>query len=219
TDADRLALLRALICASESAGSDPAPAVAVLGLRADFYDHCARIPALVPYLQDSSLVLVPAMTAAEQRQAITAPAEAVGLQVEPALAELLVAETSDEALPQLAHVLRRTFANRQGRTLTVEGYRATGGIAQAVATTADAIHDCLDELDQKLLRRLMLALVAVVDGAEDTRRRVSRDQLLGTHADSRSSGERILARLIVERLVTAGDGSYMLSHEALIRVL
>src|SRR5262249_51207734 len=156
TDTDRLAMLRALIYASESSGSAPAPAVVVLGLRADFYDHCARIPALVPYLQDSSLVLVPAMTAAEQRQAITAPAEAVGLQVEPALAELLVAEPSDEALPQLAHVLRRTFANRQGRTLTVEGYRATGGIAQAVATTADAIHDCLDELDQKLLRRLML---------------------------------------------------------------
>jgi hypothetical protein len=162
--ADRLAMVRALICASESAGSDPAPAVVVLGLRADFYDHAARIPEPVPYLQDSSLVLVPAMTAAERRQAITVPAESVGLQVEPALTELLFAEASAEALPQLAHVLRRTFANRQGRTLSVEGYRATGGIAQAVATTADAIHDALDEADQRLLRRLMLALVAVVDG-------------------------------------------------------
>src|SRR5262249_58813228 len=172
TDADRLALLRALICASESAGSDPAPAVAVLGLRADFYDHCARIPDLVPYLQDSSLVLVPTMTAAEQRQAITAPAESVGLQVEPALADLLVAEASDEALPQLAHVLRRTFAHRQGRTLTVEGYRATGGIAPAAATTANAIHDSLDEPEQKLLRRVMLPLVAVTAGAAGTRRPV-----------------------------------------------
>src|SRR5262249_576703 len=70
-----------------------------------------------------------------------------------------------------------TFANRQDRTLTVEAYRATGGIAQAVATTADAIYDALDEADQKLLRRLMLALVAVTDGAKDTRRRVPRDQL------------------------------------------
>src|SRR5262249_59583280 len=67
TDTDRLAMLRALIYASESSGSAPAPAVVVLGLRADFYDHCARIPALVPYLQDSSLVLVPAMTAADPR--------------------------------------------------------------------------------------------------------------------------------------------------------
>src|SRR5262249_58904270 len=179
--------------------------------------HCSRIPDLVPYLQDSSLVLVPAMTAAEQRQAIMAPAESVGLQVEPALADLLVAEASAEALPQLAHVLRRTFANRTGRTLTVEGYRATGGVARAVATTATAIHDPLDKPDQKLLRRLMLALVAVVDGAEDTRRRVPRNELLDAHPDRESDSDRILARLIDERLVTAEDNTYMLSHEALIR--
>src|SRR5262249_11075792 len=135
----------------------------------------------------------------------------------PALVELLLAEVSDEALPQLAHVLRRTFANRQGRTLTVEGYRATGGIAHAVAATADAIYDALDETDQRRLRRLVVALVAVVDGVEDTRRRVSHAELLGLDADGQSDGERILAQLIDERLVTAEDGAYMLSHEALIR--
>src|SRR5262249_42530579 len=117
TEGDRLALLRALICASESRGSDPASAVVVLGLRADFYAHCARIPELRPHLQDSQVLIAP-MTAAEQRQAIVAPAEQVGLQVEPALADLLVAESSSQALPQFAHVLRRTFANRTGRTLT-----------------------------------------------------------------------------------------------------
>src|SRR5262249_3195760 len=140
-----------------------------------------------------------------------------GLQVEPALTELLLAEASDQALPQFAHVLRRTFANRQGRTLTAEGYRATGGIAQAVATTADAIHDALDNAGQKLLRRLMIALVAVTAGAEDPRRRVPRDQLLDTDADAEGAGERILAQLIDARLVTAEDDTYMLSHEALIR--
>src|SRR5262249_30658590 len=139
TEVDRLAMLRALIRATAPADDDPAPAVVLLGLRADFYAHCARIPELVPHLQDSQL-LVPPLTADEQRQAIIAPAEWVGLRVEPALTELLLAEASDQALPQLAHVLRRIFANRQGRTLTVEGYRATGGIPQAVATTPDAIH-------------------------------------------------------------------------------
>src|SRR5262249_5112035 len=186
-------------------------------LRADFYAQCSRIAELVPHLQDRSLVLVPAMTSAEQRQAIIAPAELVGLQVEPALTELLLAEASDQALPQLAHVLRRTFANRTGRTLTVEAYQATGGIAQAVATTADAIYDALNEADQKLLRRLVVAMVTVTDGAEDTRRRVPRDQLLDAHTDREAAGERILAHLIEERLVTAEDDTYMLSHEALIR--
>jgi hypothetical protein len=56
-------------------------------------------------------------------------------------------------------------------------------------------------------------------GVEDTRRRVPRDQLpdANAEADGESDGERILARLIDERLVTAEDGTYMLSHEALIR--
>src|SRR5262249_59024714 len=67
------------------------------------------------------------------------------------------------------------------------------------------------------LRRLVVALVAVVDGVEDTRRRVSHAELLGLDADGQSDGERILAQLIDERLVTAEDGAYMLSHEALIR--
>jgi hypothetical protein len=165
TETDRLAMLRALVRTTEPSGTEPAPAVVLLGLRADFYSHCARIPELVPHLQDSQ-ILVPPMTADEQCQAIIAPAEAVGLQVEPALTELLLAEATDQALPQLAHVLRRTFANRTGRTLTVEGYRATGGIAQAVATTADAIHDALDNTGQKLLRRLMLA-----PGRRDRRQR------------------------------------------------
>jgi hypothetical protein len=54
----------------------------------------------------------------------------------------------------------------------------------------------------------------VTDGSDDTRRRVPRDQLL--HADTEDDGERILAYLIDARLVTAEDGTYMLSHDALI---
>src|SRR5262249_6610638 len=73
-ETDRLAMLRALVCASESTGStgsepngtDPAPAVVLLGLRADFYAHCARGAELVPYLENSQVV-VTAMNAAERR--------------------------------------------------------------------------------------------------------------------------------------------------------
>ena len=216
TETDRLALVRALLAAGQPCGVDPAPAVVLFGLRADFYAHCAQVPELVPWLQDSQ-VLITAMTPDQRRQAIVGPAESVGLQIEPGLAELLVAEASGESLPQLAHVLRRTFAHRRGRALTVEGYRATGGIAQAVATTADAVYDALNEADQRLLRRLMVSLVAVVDGAEDTRRRVPREQLLGASAQARRDGDRVLCQLIAQRLVTAEDETYMLSHEALIR--
>jgi hypothetical protein len=215
-DQDRLAMLRALIRASQPSGTDPAPAVVLLGLRADFYAHFARVSELAPFLQDNQ-ILVTAMTDTERRQAIVGPAATVGLRVEPGLVEVLIAEGSGDALPQLAHVLRRAFTHRTGQTLTVEGYRAAGGIGRAVATTADAVHDALNQHDRKLLRRLVLAMVAVVDGAEDTRRRVPRDQLLDSDPTHRHDAERILAQLIDDRLVTAEDNSYMLSHDALIR--
>ena len=126
-------------------------------------------------------------------------------------------EAPGESLPQLAHALRRTFAYRHGRTLTADSYRATGGIAQAVATTAEAVYASLDGANQQLLRRLTVGLVAVVDGVEDTRRRVNRDDLLGANLEDRRDGEQILGHLVEQRLVTAEDDTYMLSHEALIR--
>lgn len=223
SQADRSAMLRALLAASQGSPGHAAPALVVFGLRADFYDHCARISELVPHLQENQ-ILVPPMTPNELRQAITAPADLVGLRIEPGLTELLVTEAGGQALPQLAYVLRQTFANRSGRTLTVAGYRATGGIAQAIATAAEAIHDSLTPAEQNQLRRLVLSLVAVVDGAEDTRRRVPRAELPGVGtAEAGNTGagngevERILAELIDARLVTAEDDAYMLSHDALIR--
>ena len=43
------------------------------------------------------------------------------------------------ALPLLSHALRATWELRDGRTLTVEGYRDTGGVSSAIARTADRI--------------------------------------------------------------------------------
>ena len=45
------------------------------------------------------------------------------------------------ALPLLSHALRATWERRDGRTLTVEGYRESGGVASAIARTADAVVD------------------------------------------------------------------------------
>ena len=51
------------------------------------------------------------------------------------LVDLLVREVEGEpgALPLLSHALRQTWQRREGRTLTVDGYRAGGGIRGAVA--------------------------------------------------------------------------------------
>ena len=52
-----------------------------------------------------------------------------GLSVEPGLVDLLVSEVSRRpgALPLMSHVLTETWERREGRTLTVAGYRESGG--------------------------------------------------------------------------------------------
>ena len=63
-----------------------------------------------------------------------------GLRIEPGLVDLLLRDLEDEpgALPMLSHALVQTWERREGATLTVDGYRATGGIRGAVAQSAEA---------------------------------------------------------------------------------
>ncbi|CAM5329395.1 Novel STAND NTPase 1 domain-containing protein OS=Streptomyces tendae OX=1932 GN=GUR47_20980 PE=4 SV=1 [Streptomyces tendae] len=72
-----------------------------LGVRADFYDRCLRYPELADALQHRHMVLGP-LTTAELREAVTAPARAVGMELEPGLAELIIREVSNDS-PRGAH--------------------------------------------------------------------------------------------------------------------
>ena len=80
------------------------------------------------------------MTDDELARAVTEPARLAGLRLEPGLVELILRDVAAEpgALPLLSHALRATWERRDGRTLTVEGYRDSGGVASAIARTADA---------------------------------------------------------------------------------
>ncbi|MGH3821175.1 MAG: hypothetical protein ACRDRE_26235 [Pseudonocardiaceae bacterium] len=125
----------------------------VVGVRADFYAACANDTHLRSALEDNPLLVGP-MSDTELREAILYPAQDVGLDVEPGLVELLLRDLGDAApatgkgevtgyeagrLPLLTHALRATWQQRHGYTLTVEGYRNTGGIHRAVATTAESV--------------------------------------------------------------------------------
>ena len=56
--------------------------------------------------------------------------------------DLLVREVRDDpgALPLLSHALLETWRRREGNTLTVDGYHATGGIHGAVAQSAEQLY-------------------------------------------------------------------------------
>lgn len=103
----------------------------VLTLRADRVGELSAHPDLARLVEDS-FYLLKGITPDGLRQLIEEPARQSGLLLEQGLVDLLVRDVEHEpgSLPLLAHALSQTWERRQGTTLTVEGYRASGGIAE-----------------------------------------------------------------------------------------
>ncbi|MBB4680267.1 nSTAND1 domain-containing NTPase [Crossiella cryophila] len=186
----------------------------VIGLRADFYAHCARYPELAEALQDGQILAAP-MSVEQLRQAITRPAVNAGCAVETALVTRLVSEASGQpgVLPLLSHALVETWRRRRGNTLTLAGYEASGGIEGAIGQTAESVYDSFTDSQQDLARQVFLRLIELGEGTEDTKRRVARTEL--------DTGEPeltvVLERLAQARLLTLNQDHADLAHEAIIR--
>ncbi len=188
----------------------------VLGLRTDFYTHCARHPALAEALAASEAnVLVGPMNAEQLRRAIVEPASGAGYTVDGALLARVLADAANQpgALPLISHALRETWRRRAGNRLTVSGYEAAGGIEYAIAQTAESVYTELDAAGQRIARDLFLRLTAPGEGTEDTKRRITRREL---DTDD-STTELAIARLVQARLLVADEDVIEIAHEALIR--
>ena len=190
---------------------------AVIGVRADMYGKLASHPELARAVADNQILLA-AMSDAELERAVTEPARLAGLRLEPGLVELALRDVAGEsgALPLLSHALLATWERREGRTLTVEGYRETGGVASAIARTADGVLASLPPDRRALTRSIFLRLTELGDAAPERRRRVNIDELV-PDAVSPEVVQALLERLAEARLVTLGEGTAEVSHEVLIR--
>ena len=210
-------------------GRGPA-ALVVCGLRADFYPQAADHPQLRRALQYGQMV-VGAMCPDQLREVILYPAREAGLDVEPGLVELLLAELGADIgeesgpradnyvagrLPLLAHALRSTWQQRHGHILTVAGYKATGGIQKAVARSAENVFTRLPLDIRRAARTMLLQLVKLGDGTDDTRRRVSQAELLRHAADPKATADALDA-FTAGRLITREHETVQITHEALLR--
>ncbi|MFE7094657.1 nSTAND1 domain-containing NTPase [Streptomyces erythrochromogenes] len=185
----------------------------VLGVRADFYGHCVQNPHLVEAMRDAQIAVGP-MTSQELREAITRPAALADCTVTGPLLAAVVADATGRpgALPLVSHALVETWRRRCGSRLTLDGYLAAGGIQHALAHTAEAAYAALSPAQQDHARSLFLRLTALGDGTEDTRRRITTNEL-----DPGPDTAHVLESLARRRLVTLDDGCVEITHEAVIR--
>ncbi|MFE2498862.1 helix-turn-helix domain-containing protein, partial [Streptomyces scopuliridis] len=187
----------------------------LITVRADFYGRCAEHRDLADALRDAN-VLVGPMTPAELRAAVVKPAIARGLTVERALTAELVGEVTGVpgGLPLMSHVLLETWRRRRGGKLTLEEYRAAGGLDGAIAKTAEDLYARLTTQQAEVARGILLRLVTPGDGTPDTRRPADRTELDTLPHPQQTA--HVLERLVHARLLTLDDDVVDLAHEALI---
>lgn len=201
---------------------------AVLGMRADFYAQALRHSPLADAIQDNQVVVGP-MDKTELRRVIVEPARQAHVDVEDGLVALALQELSPRvtgvgahepgALPLLSHTLRAVWERHRGAKLTLTDYLAVGGIAGSVAKTADAVFAELSDQQKETARRLFGRLVRTGDDSPDTRRRVPVTEILGGRTETEADDmQEVLDRFIGARLLTVGDDTIEISHEALLTV-
>lgn len=197
--------------------------VVILGMRADFYAAATRIPELVPILQNAQIVVGP-LSEENLRTVIAEPARRAGIElggefIARVLGDIApgdrVSRAQDVgALPLLSHALRMTWDTAAGAEPTIAHYEAIGGIAGAIARSADEVYDRLDAPAQQLARQMFLRLLHD-DGELLTRRNVPWAELIDPDQEDPQATE-VIEAFVAARLLTADSEYVRVAHEALL---
>ena len=199
--------------------ADADRATVVVNLRADFYAHLAPYEA-IRTAAAASQVFLGAMSTEELRRAIEEPARLGGWSFTPGLVDLLLRDVGDEpgALPLLSHALLETWRNRRGRTMTLRSYAESGEVSGAIARTAERVYEAeFTDPQRRIGHDVFLRLTELGEGAQDTRRRVAMAELLPAQQDRAREIRTVITALADARLVTLGEDTVEVAHEALIR--
>jgi WD40 repeat protein/DNA-binding winged helix-turn-helix (wHTH) protein len=199
------------------------PVHLVLVLRADFFSRCVDHRQLSLCLE-RNLYNVPRMTADQLREGIEKRLQLAGASAETGLIHALLQDVGSEPgdLALLEHALGLLWEKCKlpDRTLTNQAYADIGGLRGALGQHADHVYESLGSEKQKLLaRKILLNLVHLGEGAQDTRRRIAKSDLY--HLGNADDTETVLSKMVSNRLVATGregeETFIEVSHEALIR--
>ena len=184
----------------------------IFTIRADFVASCLEIAELSPILQKSSILVPPYLTESDYRNAIIQPATKVGVKVESGLVEVLLQELDGATgdLPLLQFVLQKLWENRERGNLTLRTYKQLGGIRGALEQQAQELYDSLDAEMQECARWIFLNLTKIGDGIEDTRRRVTKSDLIVAKYPAEVI-EKTLQKLTEAKLIVTNLNSGMVT--------
>jgi serine/threonine protein kinase len=185
----------------------------IITLRADFMDRPLNNPDLAELLSKFTAIVKP-LTQTELREAIERPLEQVQGRFDPGLVEIMLTDVEGQqnALPLLQYTLAELYDHdtRRGSRLTRQTYQTLGGLRGALSQTADSLYNGLDAAAQHSARQMFLRLVSIVEGAEDTRRRAPRSEVLAV------ASEGLINQFANSRLLTVDRETMELAHEALL---
>ena len=189
----------------------------MIGLRADFYGRVAQYEELRQLISQEQEYIGP-MRQEDLVRVIAEPAKRGGWQLVEGLVEQILEDVAGEPghLPLLSHALLETWELRRGTVMTLGGYRAAGGVEGAIARTAEDTLQGMDSAQIPVVRHIFLSLTEPGEGAEDTRRIATMEELRQFDA----GGTRVdmtVEELVRARLITLDDDEVQVAHEALIR--
>jgi WD40 repeat protein/class 3 adenylate cyclase len=207
----------------EAAVTDPHSRLrVVITLRADFYDRPLLYRGFAELLSSRVEAVVP-LSPEELERAISGPARRVDVRLEHGLVAEMLAEVADEpgALPLLQYALTELFERREDSVLSLEAYRAIGGVSGALGRRAEELYAEHDAVGKEAARQLLLRLVSLGEGTEDTRRPVPRSEVVSLDVD-RQAMTAVIDAFGASRLLSfdrdsrTGAPTVELAHEALL---
>jgi predicted oxidoreductase (fatty acid repression mutant protein) len=200
----------------------------VFTLRADFLGALTESSLWIERRGQLSRIDVSPLRGDALREAISGPANDVGVAVESELIERLLADAASEPgiLPLLQETMVELWGARTKQTLTLADYKALGdsersGLAVALARRADATLRRFNTVQADIAQRILLRLISFGEGRLDMRRQQPRAKLRAA-SDNATDFSYVLQTMIDDRLLTinkdvsGGEPLVDLAHEILI---
>ncbi|MCK5522301.1 MAG: caspase family protein [Thiomargarita sp.] len=175
----------------------------VVVMRADFLDKCSHYVDLAKKIQAHQIIVTP-MTPEELEEAIVAPTQQVGLQIEPKLVSEMLADVKGALghLPLLQFALTELWKKcATHRLLTFSAYEELGKIAGTLEKWANGVYKALSPAEQKTAKRIFIELTQLGEGTPDTRRQLSQQDLVTLLPFESAPVNQVIRKLVDANLV------------------